>query len=401
MYRKKLFSLQGCVLRKLIAVFLLISTMLVLSFFSGGGAAFAQGNITLSTSFPGVTVKSGETAEFSVDVQNNSLQSQIVGLSIKSIPSGWEGFFEGRGKTIHKVYVNKQDSVFVDFKVKIPSEISEGNYKIILRAEAPGGSDELTLDLNVSEVVRTESKLTAQYPELQGPSGAVYKFRVDLANNSSKEQSYSLGAKVPNGWQVSFTPAYEDKQIASLSLEPGKSQGLDVEVKPPRTVKAGKYSIPIAVVSADESITTELHVIITGNYEMFLITPTGRLNAEAYAGKETTITLKVSNEGSADLKNIDFTSVEPSNWSVTFEPEKLDVLQAGQSQEIKARIKPAPKAIAGDYVVKLTANAPETLSSAEFRVMVKTPTAWGIVGIVIILLLLGGLTWTFKTYGRR
>jgi uncharacterized membrane protein len=401
MYRKKLFSLQGCVLRKLVAMFLLISTMFVLTFFFNGGAAFAQGNIILSTAFPGVTVKPGETAEFSVDVRNNSLQPQIVGLSIKSIPSGWEGFFEGGSKTIHKAYVNKQDSVFVDFKVKIPSEVPEGNYKIILKAEAPGGSDELTLDLKVSEVARSESKLTAQYPELQGPSGAVYKFRVDLANNSSKEQSYSLGAKVPSGWQVSFTPAYGDKQIASLSLEPGKSQGLDVEVKPPQTVKAGKYSIPIAITSVDEFITTELHVIITGNYEISLTTPTGRLNAEAYAGKETTITLKVSNEGSADLKNISFTSAEPSNWSVTFEPEKLDVLQAGQSQEIKARIKPAPKAIAGDYVVRMSASTPETLSSAEFRVTVKTPTAWGIVGIVIILLLIGGLTWTFKTYGRR
>ena len=87
--------------------------------------------------------------------------------------------------------------------------------------------------------------------------------------------------------------------------------------------------------------------------------------------------------------------------TVTFKPEKIDLLKPGESQEIKAYVKPDSRAIAGDYAVRMTARTKETSSNAEFRVMVKTPTAWGIVGIAVIALLAGGLYRTFKVYGRR
>ena len=64
-------------------------------------------------------------------------------------------------------------------------------------------------------------------------------------------------------------------------------------------------------------------------------------------------------------------------------------------------MKPDSRAIAGDYAVEMTARTNETSSKAEFRVMVKTPTVWGVVGIGIIALLAGGLYRIFKVYGRR
>jgi uncharacterized membrane protein len=300
------------------------------------------------------------------------------------------------------VFVKNNDYTSVSFNVKIPPETSEGNYRIVLSATGDNSaSDKLELELDVSEKEMVRGKFLAQYPELQGPTGALFKFKVDLANNGSKDQSYSLSAQAPRGWEVSFKPSYEDKRIASLSLEPGKSQGLDVEIKPPVNAKAEKYTIPISAVSAEESLSTELSIIITGNYNIKLTTPTGRLNVDVYSGKESPVTLTVINDGSADLKDVNLSSWEPNNWSVRFEPKTLDIIPAGESEEVKAYIQPGPDSIAGDYVVSLTASAPETSSTSEFRVTVKTPTTWGIVGIVIILLLVGGLFWIFRTYGRR
>ena len=95
------------------------------------------------------------------------------------------------------------------------------------------------------------------------------------------------------------------------------------------------------------------------------------------------------------------TARQPSNWDVTFEPEQIDLLKAGESQEVKATIKPDSKAIAGDYMVTMTASTQETSSKAEFRVTVKTSTLWGLVGVVIIGVMAYGLYYTFKVYGRR
>jgi len=376
--------------------------LLVSPVLGGSSTVLAQGEgLILSTLYPGITAKAGETAEFSLNIENKSGTAQDLEMSVVSIPEGWEGRFEGAGKTIQRVFVKNNDSAIVDFEVKIPSEASDGNYKIEVKASGKNVSQVLSLGIKISEQIQAQGSLATQYPELRGPSDAVFKFRVDLTNNSSKDQSYSLGAKAPEGWEVSFTPSSDSKQIASISLQAGKSQGLDVEIKPPRAVKAGKYNIPIAAVSADETLETELQVIITGTYSIALSTPSGRLNMEAYAGKESSITLRVTNTGSADLKDINFSSSEPSNWSVTFKPEKLDVLQAGQSQEIKAFVKPSSRAIAGDYAVKVTASTNETNDEAELRVMVKTSTIWGIIGVLIIIVLVGGLYWIFKVYGRR
>jgi len=402
MRSKQSAKLSKSIMLKFFIYLLVVIGLLVMPFSGMTAVVLADGGLSISTSYPGITVKAGEDVSFSIRVENNNATKQIVELAVETIPDGWEAYFEGMGKQIHRVFVKNNDYTSVDFNVKIPSEASEGNYKIVIAAKGENSvSDTLELDIDVSAKEIVRGKFVTQYPELQGPTGAIFKFKVDLVNNGSEDQSYSLSAKAPSGWEVSFKPSYEDKQIASLSLEPGKSQGLDVEIKPPTNAKAEKYTIPISAVSAKETLNTELSIIITGTYSIKLTTPTGRLNVDAYAGKESPVTLTVTNNGSADLKDVNLSSWQPNNWSVRFEPETLDVIPAGESKEVKAYIQPASDSISGDYVVSLTASAPETSSDAEFRVTVKTPTTWGIVGIVIILLLVGGLFWTFRTYGRR
>lgn len=401
MYLKNLFKALKQPLGKIFFSTLLSFGIIALTLSGDSSIVYATGGLTLSTSYSGITVKPGETVEFPLLIDNNGLPSQSFELAVQSAPEGWEGSFQGLGKSVHKVFVRSGSTQSIDFKVTIPAETEEGTYQVVLRAKGAGVTDSLILDLKVSKDSQEESKLVSQYPELQGPGSAIFKFRMDLTNNMSKEQSYSLGVKVPAGWGAAIKPSYDDKQIASISLQPKKSQGLDIEITPPRNPEAGEYRIPVSAVSADETIVSELKIIITGTYDIDLSTPTGKLNFESYAGKESAVTLKVTNTASADLKDVSFSSWEPSNWTVTFKPEKIDLLKPGESQEIKAYVKPDSRAIAGDYAVRMTARTKETSSNAEFRVMVKTPTAWGIVGIAVIALLAGGLYRTFKVYGRR
>lgn len=356
--------------------------------------------LELSTPYPGITVVPGEKVSFPLEIRYNG-SGRKVGVAVIEKPEGWETSLEGRGKAVHQVFVGSDHNPGLDLKVQVPAEAEEGNYQVKVRAEGGGLASVLTLDLLVSREGTGGGEMIAQYPQLQGPSGATFQFRVDLTNNTPREQSYSLGAQVPAGWQVSFSPAYDSKQIASLSLEAGKSQGLDVKITPPANVAAGKYTIPVTAVSADSRVQTELVVIITGTYDLVLTTPSGRLNAQTVAGRETALTLEVQNHGSADLENISFSSREPSGWSVTFSPEEIDLLAPGEARQVTAHIKPAARAIAGDYLVNLTASTRETSGTAQIRVLVKTSTLWGLVGIVIILAVIAGVGAAFRQYGRR
>jgi len=134
---------------------------------------------------------------------------------------------------------------------------------------------------------------------------------------------------------------------------------------------------------------------------MELSTPTGLLSSSITAGDTKKIELQVRNTGSSEMKGIEFSSSKPVDWDVTFEPDKVEALIAGSSTIVTATVRASRKAIPGDYVVKMTARIPETSSSADFRMSVKTSMLWGWVGILVIAAVLGGVYYLFRKYGRR
>lgn len=375
--------------------------VVALSFVFFNTNAFADSGIVISTPFVGIEAKAGESIKFPLKIENNTTNSQKIELDISSIPENWSWALEGNGRTISKVIVDNNSYENADLIIDIPADAKNGNYQVVLKGTGSNISSSLTIDIDVKELIRQDSKLSVEYPDLEGTTKTNFKYRVNLTNNSHETQSYSLEANLPRGWQASFSPAYSSEKIASISVDANKNQGLDINIDPPELVSAGEYTIPIIAKSANETLKQELKVIIKGTYEIDLTTPTGKLSDEAYAGKEKEIKLTVKNTGSADLENVTFNSWKPSNWEVDFEPKEIEVLKAGESKEVKAYIKPDNKALVGDYVVRLTARTPEDSSTQEFRITVKTSTTWGIVGILVIIGLIAGLYYIFKKYGRR
>ncbi|HYC07890.1 MAG TPA: NEW3 domain-containing protein, partial [Candidatus Binatia bacterium] len=126
-------------------------------------------------------------------------------------------------------------------------------------------------------------------------------------------------------------------------------------------------------------------------------------------GSPTNLTLTVANTGSGTLTNIKLSSTPPTNWTVTFGPspvvqgDTIASLDPNKSQDITATITPASDAITGDYVLTITATASESAATAstDFRITVVTSLIWGLVAVVIIVLVLVGLFYVFRRYGRR
>jgi uncharacterized membrane protein len=166
-------------------------------------------------------------------------------------------------------------------------------------------------------------------------------------------------------------------------------------------VEKGDYTIPVSAISAEDSLSEELAVSITGTYDVQLSTSDGRLSCDAYANKGTNVTLTVTNNGNVDLENLNLQSSVSTGWDVEFSESTIELLEAGASKEVTATITPSDNVITGDYVAALSISNDLTSDSAEFRVTVKTTTTWGIVAIAIIVVLVLGLAGIFKKYGRR
>lgn len=368
-------------------------------------AVQAGEGIEMSTQYPGVSAKAGESLDFDLGFESVSGDSCDAVLSVASMPEGWEGYFRGNSGEVSKVHIDEnsgEEDSLVTFNLTLPAEAEEGTYAVKLKADGGSGmSDDLELEVTVAEQGNGQGNFSSEYPEQQGAAGTSFSFETTIVNNSANAQTYSLSAQAESGWQVGFTPSGESTQVASVEVEPGSSQGLTVAVTPPETIKEGEYTIPCTAVSANETLAVDLKVIITGSYEVSLSTPTGNLSLDAYANDEESVTLSITNTGNVDLENLNLTSSASTDWEVSFSESTIDLLEAGSTKEITAYITPAKNSITGDYVTVITVSNDAVTDSAEFRVSVKTRTTWGFVAILIIVVLAAGVGYVFKKYGRR
>jgi len=249
-------------------------------------------------------------------------------------------------------------------------------------------------------------ELTTPYTRLEGKSGASFEFEVTLNYTGSETRLFNLSATGPQGWTTYITPSYpKDKMIRDIMLEPRatSTSKISVYAAPPSWLmpEPGEYQITVEAASGEIKGTINLTAIITATYDMALTTPDGLLSTKATAGKDNYFTLLVENTGSGTIENITFSSNKPKEWTTEFSPQKIDSLAGGGSQTVEVNIKPGAKAIAGDYEVKITANAAQSTDYVSIRVTVETPTVWGWVGVAIIVLVVAGLAFVFMQFSRR
>jgi len=157
----------------------------------------------------------------------------------------------------------------------------------------------------------------------------------------------------------------------------------------------------VRVTSGEKKAEARLMVILTGIYKIDAGTPTGVLSLEAFAGKPANFSIFIKNTGSAVNRNVTFSSFKPENWDVTFKPEKIDAVEPNALKQVEVTVKPAPQALVGDYSVGVMVNGEKSDKTVEMRVTVKASTAWGWIGIGVILFVIAGLSALFIWLGRR
>ncbi|MCL0064046.1 NEW3 domain-containing protein [Dehalococcoidia bacterium] len=399
----------------------LVLALMLLSGIAGHHVAVAEEperGISLYAVFPDVVVPLGEEEiELSLTVANTGEVVENLRLLVISAPDGWDYQFEaGRPKRIVRaVTLPPRDAdesrQSLTFTVTPPGNVKVGDYRFALKAVTQDGFLEAELQLTIGlsgepilpgfEVV----ELTTDFPALEGTPGDRFEFTVTIANKGGEDLVFDLAAMIPRGWGVFFSPGWRPERIRSLPVEAGRSEDVKITLLTPPHVEAGEYPIMFQASSGDIVGTIDLKAIITGTYELLVDTIVGGvpglLNIRATAGQPTHITLVLRNAGTAALDDFSFTSRKPEGWTITFDPDELASLDAGQVREIGVIIEPPGRAIAGDYMVNLRISSDQADESLDFRVTVETPTIWGWVGMAIVIVVLAALLGIFATLKRR
>jgi uncharacterized membrane protein len=352
----------------------------------------------VTTAYPGVEVGPGQTTSFPLTV--TATGRQRVGLSVTTAPDGWTTLLRGGGFVIDAVYTDPTTPPDVQLDVQVPADAAEGTYQVAVRGSSAEGTSTLDLTITVSSSTAGSVELTTDFPVLNGASDATFPFDLTLTNNTPQAITFNLEAQGPDGWQVDARPSGQ-QQASTAKVDAGSSTTITVTADPPDDVTAGQYPVAVRATGSGQTAETSLEVDITGSFAMTLTTPDQRLNAEVSAGSSTPVTLVVSNDGTAPLSGVTFSSSPPTGWTVTFKPEGVQQIAPGQQARVQATIAPSGDAVAGDYMVTITARVQETSASADFRTTVKTSSLLGLVGIVLIVAAVGVLIYVFYRYGRR
>jgi len=216
--------------------------------------------------------------------------------------------------------------------------------------------------------------LMTDYPAITVKPGATTNIPLRLQNYGLGPEEYKLSVEgVPSGWTATLLgggqpvaaamPAPDGSVSLQLRLDVPKNAGLNAQTL---TVKAegqgtnqgsNQASLPLAV-----SLARELPAKLT------LTTKLPELRGSPKSNFEYTLTIK--NDSGRNLTT-SFTAEAPNNFETSFTEaygtQELSAIpiEAGQSKDIKLKVRPPSSIDAGHFPVSVTVNAEDASAKAE------------------------------------
>ncbi len=360
------------------------------------GALAATFNLT--TPYPAVTIQPGNTVTFPLDIAVPA--PERVGLAVSGAPKGWTANLRGGGNIVNAVFAGGTTAASVDLSVTVPQDATPGSQTLTVTATADQGTRTLPIEVTVLGDTGGAITLTSDFPQISGTPSSTFSYSLTLANTGTQKQTYTLQGQGPDGWTISVHPS-SNGQALTDTVDGGATDTLSVTAQPPSAVTAGSYPIQVTVASGAQSATTNLEADVTGAPAVTLSTPNQVLNAQVTAGSTGTVSLVVTNTGSTVLQNVSVTASAPTGWTTTFAPTTINTIQPGRAASVTATLKPSSDALAGDYDVTFTVSAGTASANVDIRTTVQTSPLWGFIGLALIVLVIVGLGWVFRRFGRR
>lgn len=358
----------------------------------------------LTTSWPEMTIKPGETESVSLSLRNEKLPPQRATIEVSGVPEGWAWSLKGGGREVTAAIVSPDSTERLTLELTPPEDAStDGEHAIEVRARTAAETVTLPLVVRLSETEEATSGLSLEpeLPALRGTARSTFSFKIKVKNEGAEDGLFNLTASVPAGFQTRFKKGYGSEEITGLPIAAGATETVTMEVIPSRGVAAGRYEAGFEVSGEGLSGTTQLSLDVTGEPQVAIVGPQERLSGEAVAGRESSFTFTLVNTGTASATDLELSATPPSGWTVEFEPKDVAQIAPNSTGEVNVKITPSEQAIAGDYMVSVRASNDTVSENVQFRVTVRTSTLWGAAGLGVIAvaaLVLGGAV---MRYGRR
>ena len=118
--------------RQFLAVLVLVTAT------AEAGAADKPSGVTglyLTTRYPALTVRAGETTTIDLSLRNFNLPPQQLVLSVPQVASGWKATVLGGGQPIESAYVAPDSEEKLQLRLEPPAGTGPGDYHFLVAAK--------------------------------------------------------------------------------------------------------------------------------------------------------------------------------------------------------------------------------------------------------------------------
>ncbi len=376
---------------------------------------------TLTAPITGIRVDSAtpKPQGYNLDITIGNPTGGVVSAEAR-ILSGPDDWKAGLLHRVKEVFVKKvelapgEENSDLRFHFEIPREIDNGTYTFKVGLFDQGDRMLSSLDYRVvidvpppveaapADALPQDIRLDPQYSYLTGPVGTAFTFRVNLKNRTDRELDLQLAAGGPLGWSVNYRPSFQSEQIGAIALRSNSSQDLDVRVMPPGNAAPGVYSVMMqAAAEGFEPAQITVQAELTGSASLVLATIDESNEVMATAGEATEVKLLLVNSGTGPASNVELKTVAPPGWDISFDFNPVASVSPNEALELTMTVTPPGDVEGGDYNIDVAGSVPESRADFRFRVTIERSSAFGFLGIAVILLVVAGLGALLVRLGRR
>src|SRR5215831_14762215 len=135
--------------------------------------------IYLTTRYPALTVRAGETTTVDLSLRNFSHPPQELTLSVPGIAAGWKATILGGGQPVASATVEPDSEAKLQLRLEPPAGTGPGDYRFLVEAKGNGSDLKLPITVTIGQELPAKLKLTTNFPSLRGTATTSFKFRVD------------------------------------------------------------------------------------------------------------------------------------------------------------------------------------------------------------------------------
>jgi uncharacterized membrane protein len=385
---------------------ILQTTLVAIVFFSTLAiVGSAAPTINLTTQFPSVEMKVAQKTVLKIKAQNVGDSGGSFNLTVTS-PTGWDASLKSGSLIVKSIYLEAGEGKELDLEIIPPAGEKSGTYTFSVNSYDVNGVRRGYLPIRVElpvAVVQFGIEITSLIPSIEASSGESVEFRLNVINRNTFDALIFFSAGYPQGWSVSFTPAYETVSVRSLEFSPSENQVVVAKITSPQGALPGTYNVEIAAQTDEFKDLVSLNVFLIGKYDLKLYPSNQLASFDLTQGEPHPFSFYVNNTGTASLSDLIIFSDKPTDWDIKFETSTIPQLSGSAFKEVRAVVTAPPDTIPGDYLVTIYSAVSEIGISANlnYRVTVKGSVAWGLVGlgiIIVLVLVLGLIYWRM---GRR